>query len=80
MRLIVPDENVPICRTYEIMGYPSLKFFPPNASDSEQGKLRDSYNQNINAIMDDMAKYMGTLASNASLWQQLKWPSFEPAS
>ena len=74
------DQNVPICRDYEIMGYPSLKFFPPNASDSEQGRLRDSYSQNINLIMDDMAKYMETVASNSSffdLWKKSKWPNFE---
>ena len=22
------DENIPLCREYEIMGYPTLKFFP----------------------------------------------------
>jgi len=25
------DSNVAICREYEIMGYPTIKFFPPNA-------------------------------------------------
>ena len=59
--------------------YPSLKFFPPNSSDTEMGKVRESFSQNIDIIMDDMANYMGSLASNTSLnavWKQHNWPDF----
>ena len=73
------DENVPTCRQYEIMGYPSLKFFPPNAGDNEVGMLRESYNKEIPAMMIDMAKYMDTVAQNVSLagfFKEHHWPDF----
>lgn len=25
------DNNVAICREYEVMGYPSIRFFPPHS-------------------------------------------------
>ena len=75
------DENVPTCRNYEIMGYPSLKFFPPNASKSEQGELRESMSKEIPLMMSDMANYVENLSKNASLrnfWNSHEWPKIEP--
>ena len=74
------DENVATCRDFEIMGYPSLKFFPPKASKSESGQLRETMSKEIPIMMQDMAKYMDTVAKNTSLasfWNENRWPNFE---
>ena len=73
------DENVATCRDYEIMGYPSLKFFPPKAAKDELGILRESYNKEIPPMMMDMTKYMEKIATNNSLktfWKESGWPDF----
>ena len=31
------DENIDICRHYDIMAYPSLKMFPPDAKKNDTG-------------------------------------------
>ena len=74
------DENVATCRDYEIMGYPSLKFFPPKASKSETGQNRENMVKEIPIMMKDMAKYVENLSTNVSLtkfWNQNGWPNFE---
>lgn len=31
------DENIPLCREYEVMGYPTLKFFPAFSESNQLG-------------------------------------------
>lgn len=74
------DENVATCRDYEIMGYPSLKFFPPKAAKTEVGFLRESYDKEIPHMMTDMAKYVESVYANASFnsfWTQHNWPNLD---
>ena len=33
------DDNMPTCREYEVMGYPTLKFFPPKSGKEELEEL-----------------------------------------
>jgi len=73
------DENVATCRNYEIMGYPSLKFFPPMASGKDLGELRESMGKDIGLMMADMTKYIDKLSANASFsafWKKSAWPDF----
>lgn len=75
------DENVATCREYDIMGYPSLKFFPPNASKSDLGELRETMSKEIPLMQHDMAQYMEKISSNSSFsdfWSQNHWPNFSP--
>jgi len=74
------DENVATCRDFEVMGYPSLKFFPPKSSKSESGQLRETMSKEIPIMMHDMAKYIETVSTNTSLanfWNENRWPNFE---
>jgi len=74
------DENVATCRDYDIMGYPSLKFFPPKAAKTEIGQQRENGLKEIPTMMHDMAKYMEKISTNISLtpiWTKKEWPNFE---
>ena len=74
------DENVATCRDYDIMGYPSLKFFPPKAAKSEVGQLRENYVKEIPTMMHDMAKYVEKISTNdsfAQIWSKNEWPNLE---
>ena len=74
------DENVATCRDYDIMGYPSLKFFPPKAAKSEVGLLRENHRKEIPTMMHDMAKYVEKISTNdsfAQIWSKNEWPNLE---
>lgn len=40
------ETNIPICREYEIMGYPTMLFFPPK---SPETKVSSVYNHQVSS-------------------------------
>ena len=60
------EENMPICRDYGIMGYPSLKFFPPQAPISNQGFLRKGHSYEPKVIKGDMLAFVENMPNNHS--------------
>lgn len=51
------DENIPLCREYEVMGYPTLKYFP---SFSEQGQLGKAWRgkKDVDVIRKSMIDFV----------------------
>lgn len=73
------DVNTAVCRQYDILGYPSLKFFPPKASQHDPGQLREARTQEVPHIMQDIVAYIKKLSTNAtfaSFWSEREWPNF----
>ena len=69
------DENMPICRDYDIMGYPSLKFFPPRAQLSDRGVLRKGHSNEPKDIKEDMLNFVESLLQNhTSKAHTARWP------
>ncbi len=69
--------NMPICREYEIMAYPTLKLFPPRARKEELGTM--IFPQKVVPIMEEMVKYVGNVEHNATFAEVTKrWPVLEP--
>lgn len=56
------DENSPICREYEVMAYPTLKFFPAFSPATQLGLLRtgpkkvDSIRHSMVTFVEDQIK------------------------
>ncbi len=69
-----------MCRDFEIMGYPTLKFFPPNAPRTSLGEKRETYNNELDSLKADMLKYVATVAKMRNTTDVAKrWPVLEPA-
>jgi len=72
------EENMPTCREYEVMGYPTIKFFPPGTPAGNMGEERASRDKSVPAIKKDMVGFLKEL-------QQKKeksgrgWPNLLPA-
>lgn len=72
------EKNMPICREYEVMGYPSIKFFPPKSSPKELGAQREGHIKTVDRIKEDMHAYVVKLMQNESLHEHTKlWPDLE---
>lgn len=69
------DENIPICREYEVMGYPTLKFFP---AFSESGQLGNAWKgpKKIDAIRKSMVDFVET--QHAEKKAASHWPILGP--
>lgn len=65
------DENIPLCRDYEIMGYPTLKFFSAFTEASELGKSR-SGGKKVDAIRHSMIDFIEEEYSKKK--SPLHWP------
>ena len=77
------DSNVATCRNYDIMGYPTLKFFPPQAAATEVGQAREAMSKEIPLMMSDMADFVAKVSKNSSLtsfWEKTHWPTLDPLS
>ena len=73
------DENMPVCRDYDIMGYPSLKFFPPQAAISNRGTLRQGHSNEQKDIKGDMLAFVeNTLNNHTSSAYTAGWPVVSP--
>jgi len=72
------EENMPTCREYEVMGYPTIKFFSPGTPAGNMGEERASRDKSVPAIKKDMVGFLKEL-------QQKKekagrgWPNLLPA-
>lgn len=51
------DENIPLCREYEVMGYPTLKFFPAFSEASYLGISRNG-GKKVDAIRTSMIDFI----------------------
>lgn len=51
------DENIPLCRDYEIMGYPTLKFFPAFTESNNIGILRTG-GKKVDAIRNSIIDFI----------------------
>lgn len=65
------EENNDICREYEVMGYPSLRYFGPNYQPSENNYGIPIETQNPEEIKDEVAK----LVMNETAPRE-NWPNF----
>ena len=73
------DENMPICRDYDIMGYPSLKFFPPQAPTSSHGTLRKGHSNEQKDIKGDMLAFVeNTQKNHTHDAYTVGWPIVSP--
>jgi len=78
------EENMPTCREYEVMGYPSIKFFSPATPAGDMGEERQSRDKTIPAIKRDMVVYLWDLLAGRKGrvgWQGVgqHWPQLLPA-
>ena len=73
------EENMPTCREYEVMGYPSLKFFTPNTPTGDMGVERHSREKTVPAIKRDMIQFITDLQIKKSEKAGRNWPSLVPA-
>eukprot|EP00096_Caligus_rogercresseyi_P011264 TRINITY_DN4381_c0_g1_i1.p1 TRINITY_DN4381_c0_g1~~TRINITY_DN4381_c0_g1_i1.p1 ORF type:complete len:583 (+),score=160.69 TRINITY_DN4381_c0_g1_i1:391-2139(+) len=51
------ENNTGTCRDYDVGGYPTLKFFSPQANDSSKGVERQSYSKTMESLLKDTADY-----------------------
>jgi len=72
------EENMPTCREYEVMGYPSLKFFSPATPKGEMGEERQSRDKSIQAIKRDMVTYLREVEGRKERAGRA-WPPLLPA-
>ena len=73
------DENMPTCREYEVMGYPSIKFFTPNTPTGDMGVERVSREKTVPAIKKDMIDFITDLEIKKSDKAGHDWPNLVPA-
>ena len=70
---------MPTCREYEVMGYPSLKFFTPDTPTGDMGVERLSREKTVPAIKKDMIEFLTDLQIKKSEKAGRKWPSLVPS-
>lgn len=73
------EENMPTCREYEVMGYPTLKFFTPNTPTGDMGIERHSREKTVPAIKKDMIEFLTDLQLKNSDKAGTSWPNLVPA-
>ncbi|CAC5422405.1 QSOX [Mytilus coruscus] len=68
-------ENIPLCRDYDIQGYPAIIFFPPYADEAYRGE--PIHDQDLDSIGRRVINYIGQFegASKPS-----SWPALQPLS
>ncbi|TRY63148.1 hypothetical protein TCAL_10351 [Tigriopus californicus] len=72
------DKNMPTCREYDIMGYPSMKFFPPQAPSSELGQERTG-DKTVESLKTSVMEYVKKVQANATYDRATaRWPDFRP--
>ena len=75
------EANMAVCREYEIMGYPTIKFFSPNTPAGDMGQERQSRDKTIPAIEKDMIKFLADLQSSGNVSRiGTHWPKLGPAT
>jgi len=75
------EYNMETCREYEVMGYPTIKFFSPNTPAGDMGHERKSRDKTIPVIETDMIKFLSDLqATNNVSRIGTNWPKLLPAT
>lgn len=65
------DENNAICREFEVMAYPTIRFFPPQYSDGEQKIGEPLKEHDGQRIIDRLVEYMQRLENKPNSWPNL---------
>ncbi|KAH8391220.1 hypothetical protein KR215_008882 [Drosophila sulfurigaster] len=69
------EENNGICRTYEVMGYPTLRYMPPGFHPNDQQYGHKIESQNPEEIRNLLA---GLVAAENQTVNNTLWPNFTP--
>jgi len=69
---------MPTCREYEIMGYPTIKFFSPNTLKGDMGTERQNREKTVPSIKADMVRYLTDVQLSGK--GATSWPRLVPAS
>jgi len=73
------EQNMPTCREYEVMGYPSIKFFSPKTLAGEMGEERKQNRaKTVPAIKEDAVEFLKKLQAERPEKAGLGWPSLLP--
>jgi len=72
------EANSPLCRKYEVQGYPTLKFFAPGTLDGDIGVFRASYDISISSIMNDAIDFLESLQQSQDPRIRTFWPNLIP--
>lgn len=74
------DKNMPTCREYDIMGYPSMKFFPPQAPTTELGEERIG-DKTVESLKTSVIEYVKKVQANVTYDRvTARWPDFRSFS
>ena len=69
------EENNGICREYEIMAYPTLRYFGPGYQPATENYGKPIMSQNLSVITNTLAQFM--VAENKTS-NMSSWPDFQP--
>jgi len=73
------EDNMPTCREYEIMGYPSLKFFAPSTPAGDMGVMRESRDKSVEGMKKDMLDFVQKLQEEEEGGKaNAMWPNLVP--
>ncbi len=76
------NENARLCRDYEVMAYPTLKFFPAFSTATQLGIRPEERSKKVDIIrhsMIDFVEQQTRLGAGASHWPQLGPIGFVPS-
>ena len=75
------EYNMETCREYEVMGYPTIKFFSPNTPAGDMGHERQNRDKTIPTIKRDMITFLSDLQSSNNISRiGPDWPKLPPVS
>lgn len=69
------DENNAICRDYEIMAYPTLRYYGPGYQPSADNYGKPIKSQNLTVITSQLAQF---IAAENKTSNMTSWPDFQP--
>ena len=73
------EKNMPSCRDFEIMGYPTMKLLPPMARLDQISTYQDVKGHEVAPIKEEMESFVAKLRTNSTYFDQVRdWPMFAP--
>ncbi|VDI39827.1 Hypothetical predicted protein [Mytilus galloprovincialis] len=69
------NDNIPLCRNYDIQGYPAIIFFPPHADEAYRGEA--IHDQDTDSIGRRVINYIGQFVGDS---KPQSWPALQPLS